>query len=72
MSDSYIAAKIRRVKLDPRYTEFLQLKRLLLPESEELEMDPALTSTDLQASTSQESLPSSSAFQPNSRGGGNR
>ena len=55
MLDSYIAAKIRRVKSDPRYTEVLQLQRLLLPEPEELEMDSALTSTDPQASTSQES-----------------
>ena len=55
MSDSYIAAKIRRVKSDPRYTEVLQLQRLLLPKPEEVEMDSALTSTDPQASTSQES-----------------
>ena len=52
MSDSYIAAKIRRVKLDPRYTEVLQLQRLLLPGSEELEMDPASASTDPQVSIS--------------------
>ena len=55
MMDSYIAAKIRRVKLDPRYTEVLQLQRLPLPEPEELEMDPAPTTTDPQASISQES-----------------
>ena len=55
MSDSYIATKIRRVKSDPRYTEVLQLQRLLLPEPEELEMDSAPTSTNPQASTSQES-----------------
>ena len=64
MLDSYIAAKIRRVKLDPRYTEVLQLQRLPLPEPEELEMDSALTPTDPQASTSQES--SSLTPQPSS------
>ena len=55
MTDSYIAAKIRRLKLDPRYTEVLQLQRLPLPEPEELEMDPAPTTADPQASISQES-----------------
>ena len=67
MSDSYIAAKIRRVKLDPRYTEVLQLQRLSLPEPEELEMDSATTPTDPQASTSQESsslVPQSSSPTP--------
>ena len=67
MTDSYIAAKIRRVKLDPRYTEILQLQRLPIPEPEELEMDPAPATTDPQASTSQESssfLPQSSSSSP--------
>ena len=64
MLDSYIATKIRRVKSDPRYTEVLQLQKLLLPEPEELEMGSSLTSTDPQASTSQES--SSLAPQPSS------
>ena len=67
MTDSYIAAKIRRVKLDPRYTEILQLQRLPLPEPEELEMDQASAATDPQASTSQESssfLPQSSSSSP--------
>ena len=52
MTDSYIAAKIRRVKLDTRYTEILQLQRLPMPEPEELEMDPAPATADPQASTS--------------------
>ena len=67
MTDSYIAAKIGRVKLDPRYTEILQLQRLPIPEPEELEMDPAPATTDPQASTSQESssfLPQSSSPSP--------
>ena len=64
MTDSYIAAKIRRVKLDPRYTEILQFQRLPMPEPEELGMDPAPATADPQASTSQESssfLPQSSS-----------
>ena len=55
MTDSYIAAKIRRVKLDPRYTELLQFQRLPMPEPEELGMDPTPATADPQASTSQES-----------------
>ena len=62
MTDSYIAAKIRRVKLDPRYTELLQLQRLPMPEPEEPGMDPAPATADPQASTSQES----SSFLPQS------
>ena len=67
MTDSYIAAKIRRVRLDPRYTEILQLQRLPVPEPRELEMDPVPATTDPQASTSQESssfLPQSSSPSP--------
>ena len=45
------------MKLDPRYTEVLHIQRLLLPESEELGMDPTSTSTDPQASASQETSP---------------
>ena len=67
MTDSYIAAKIRRVKQDPRYTELLQLQRLPMPEPEELGMGPASAAADPQASTSQESsssLPQSSGPSP--------
>ena len=72
MTDSYIAAKIRRVKLDPRYTEILQLQRLPMPEPEELRMDPAPATADPQASTSQEFILSSSVFQSKPGGGGYR
>ena len=67
MTDSYIAAKIRRVKQDPRYTELLQLQRLPMPEPEEPGMGPAAAAADPQASTSQESsssLPQSSSPSP--------
>ena len=67
MTDSYIAAKIVRVKQDPRYTELLQLQRLPMPEPEELGMGPAPAAADPQASTSQESsssLPQSSGPSP--------
>ena len=58
MTGSYIAAKIRRVKQDPRYTELLQLQRLPMPKPEELGMGPAPAAADPQASSSQESSPS--------------
>ena len=55
MTDSYITAKIRRVKQDPRYTELLLLQRLPMSDPEEPEMGPAPAAAALQASTSQES-----------------
>ena len=67
MTDSYIAAKIRRVKQDPRYTELLLLQKLPMPDPEEPEMDPAPATAVPQASTSQESpssLPQSAGPSP--------
>ena len=58
MTDSYITAKIRRVKQDPRYTVPLLLQRLPMPDPEEPEMGPAPAAAAPQASTSQESLSS--------------
>ena len=56
MTDSYITAKIRRVKQEPRYTELLLLQRLPMPDPEEPEMGPAPAAAAApQASTSQES-----------------
>ena len=55
MTDSYITAKIRRVKQDPRYVELLLLQRLPMPDPEEPEMAPAPAAAAPQASTSQES-----------------
>ena len=54
MTDSYITAKIRRVKQDPRYTELLLLQRLPMLDPEEPEMGPAAAAAP-QASTCQES-----------------
>ena len=62
MTDSYITAKIRRVKQDHRYTEPLLFQRLPMPDPEEPEMGPAPAAAAPQASTSQES--SSSLPQP--------
>ena len=67
MTDSYITAKIRRVKQDPRYTEILLLQRLPMPDPEEPEMSPAPATAAPQASTSQESpssLPQSAGPSP--------
>ena len=51
MTDSYIAAKIRMVKQNPRYTELLQLQRLPMPEPEGPGMGPAPATAVPQAST---------------------
>ena len=55
MMDSYITAKIRRLKQDPRYVELLLLQRLPMPDPEEPEMGPAPAAAAAQASTNQES-----------------